>query len=33
MALHYYDAAINGQPQLGLIEIQWDDEGWPVLDW
>ena len=33
MALHYYDAKLNGQSQLGLIPIAWDDEGWPILTW
>ncbi|MFW2513397.1 arabinan endo-1,5-alpha-L-arabinosidase [Demequina sp. SO4-13] len=32
MALHYYDATLNGQPQLGLIEVEWSD-GWPALSW
>ncbi|MDN4481317.1 arabinan endo-1,5-alpha-L-arabinosidase [Demequina muriae] len=33
VALHYYDEALNGQPQLGLIDIEWDDDGWPTLTW
>lgn len=33
MALHYYDAKLNGQYQLGLIDISWDGDGWPVLAW
>lgn len=31
LAYHYYDAATGGTPTLGLREIAWDAEGWPVL--
>ncbi len=33
MAVHYYDAALDGRPQLGLIHMDWDDQGWPILAW
>ncbi|MGY4859325.1 arabinan endo-1,5-alpha-L-arabinosidase [Cryobacterium sp. AP23] len=32
LAFHYYDAALDGAFQLGLIPITWDD-GWPVVAW
>jgi arabinan endo-1,5-alpha-L-arabinosidase len=31
LGFHFYDAATGGTPTLGLREIAWDDEGWPVL--
>lgn len=31
LAYHYYDAATGGTPTLGLREIAWDADGWPVL--
>ena len=32
LAFHYYDAALDGAFQLGLIPLQWQD-GWPVAVW
>ncbi|WP_394550862.1 arabinan endo-1,5-alpha-L-arabinosidase [Agromyces sp. MMS24-JH15] len=33
MALHFYDGDLNGQFQLALVPLEWDDDGWPVLRW
>ncbi|MWC00327.1 family 43 glycosylhydrolase [Agromyces sp. MMS17-SY077] len=33
LALHYYDARLDGAFQLALIPLRWDAEGWPVVDW
>ncbi|GCE77519.1 arabinan endo-1,5-alpha-L-arabinosidase [Cellulomonas biazotea] len=30
LAFHWYDAAAGGEITLGLRELAWDDEGWPV---
>ncbi|MFT3889414.1 MAG: arabinan endo-1,5-alpha-L-arabinosidase [Arachnia sp.] len=32
MAFHYYDLALDGEPQLALRELGWTDDDWPVLD-
>jgi arabinan endo-1,5-alpha-L-arabinosidase len=32
LAFHYYDAALDGAFQLGLIPLRWED-GWPVATW
>lgn len=32
MAYHYYDADLNGEPQLALVTMAWTDDGWPVID-
>jgi arabinan endo-1,5-alpha-L-arabinosidase len=32
LAFHYYDTALDGAFQLGLIPLQWED-GWPVATW
>jgi arabinan endo-1,5-alpha-L-arabinosidase len=33
LALHYYDRRLNGSFQLALVELEWDDEGWPTAHW
>ena len=33
LALHYYDRRLNGAFQLALVELEWDDEGWPTAHW
>ncbi|MRG61159.1 family 43 glycosylhydrolase [Agromyces sp. CFH 90414] len=33
LALHYYDARLDGAFQLALVPLRWDAEGWPVADW
>lgn len=30
LAYHWYDAAAGGDFRLGIRELAWDDEGWPV---
>lgn len=32
---HYYDGVYNGAPTLGISELIWDADGWPVVlgDW
>lgn len=32
---HYYDGVYNGAPTLGISELTWDADGWPVVmgDW
>ncbi|MDQ0426134.1 arabinan endo-1,5-alpha-L-arabinosidase [Cellulomonas iranensis] len=30
LAFHWYDAAEGGDFRLGIRELAWDDEGWPV---
>ncbi len=30
LAHHWYDAADGGEIRLGIRELAWDDEGWPV---
>ncbi|MBD9698644.1 arabinan endo-1,5-alpha-L-arabinosidase [Flavimobilis sp. GY10621] len=30
LAFHYYDAAAGGDFRLGIHELAWDEEGWPV---
>jgi len=32
---HYYDGVYNGAPTLGISELIWDSDGWPVVlgDW
>lgn len=32
LAFHYYDAALDGLFQLGLVPLTWTD-GWPVATW
>lgn len=31
LAYHYYDAADNGTPKLGLNTLSWTKNGWPTL--
>ncbi|HEX6963432.1 MAG TPA: arabinan endo-1,5-alpha-L-arabinosidase [Lacipirellula sp.] len=31
LSYHYYDGERRGQPVLGVSELRWDDEGWPVV--
>ena len=31
LAFHYYATSLDGTPQLGLREVAWTDDGWPVL--
>ena len=33
LAYHWYDADMAGQFRLGITPLQWDDEGWPALQW
>ncbi|WP_240665946.1 arabinan endo-1,5-alpha-L-arabinosidase [Agromyces sp. LHK192] len=33
MALHYYDARLDGAHQLALVPLRWDADGWPVVEW
>ena len=33
LAFHWYDAEMNGQFRLGLAPLQWDEEGWPTVQW
>jgi arabinan endo-1,5-alpha-L-arabinosidase len=30
-SFHYYDGANRGRPALGVRELAWDNEGWPVV--
>jgi len=32
---HYYDADANGAPTLGLAQLSWTEDGWPIFtnDW
>lgn len=32
---HYYDANANGTPTLGLAQLSWTEDGWPIFtnDW
>jgi hypothetical protein len=29
---HYYNDENRGRPWIGVRELTWDDDGWPVLD-
>jgi arabinan endo-1,5-alpha-L-arabinosidase len=29
---HAYDARDDGKPKLKILELQWDSDGWPVID-
>jgi arabinan endo-1,5-alpha-L-arabinosidase len=31
LSFHFYDAAQNGRPVLGLRSLTWDKDGWPVI--
>ncbi|WP_421898670.1 arabinan endo-1,5-alpha-L-arabinosidase [Marinoscillum sp.] len=31
LIFHAYDASDQGRPKLKIAEVQWDDEGWPIL--
>ncbi|MFF2371108.1 arabinan endo-1,5-alpha-L-arabinosidase [Agromyces sp. NPDC058110] len=33
IAFHYYDADAGGAFRLAIAELEWDDEGWPVVRW
>lgn len=31
LVYHAYDATLNGMPSLRIQQIEWDDEGWPLV--
>ena len=31
MSYHFYSADHRGLPLLGVRELTWDEEGWPVV--
>lgn len=33
IAFHYYDAEAGGAFRLAIADLEWDDEGWPVVRW
>jgi arabinan endo-1,5-alpha-L-arabinosidase len=32
LAWHYYDGAAAGAPRLAISRLDWDADGWPVVD-
>jgi arabinan endo-1,5-alpha-L-arabinosidase len=32
LVFHAYDAADQGRPKLQITKIQWDDNGWPIVE-
>jgi arabinan endo-1,5-alpha-L-arabinosidase len=33
LTYHYYDGAQQGAAKLGIAELSWDEEGWPVAEY
>ncbi|MBA7664608.1 Extracellular exo-alpha-(1-_5)-L-arabinofuranosidase ArbA [subsurface metagenome] len=31
LIFHAYDAANNGEPKLRIVELNWDESGWPLI--
>jgi arabinan endo-1,5-alpha-L-arabinosidase len=33
VAFHYYDATKNGWPEMGIEDVKWGRDGWPMSPW
>ncbi|TWT57716.1 Intracellular endo-alpha-(1-_5)-L-arabinanase [Thalassoglobus neptunius] len=31
LSFHYYDGDSNGRPRLGILPLEWSEEGWPIV--